>query len=181
MVKIESRPWVAVWYRCPRCGAQSAETMLSPWRYLHRQPRECQGRKCDHVELAVAERRWYTTFAIEPGVSFTTIAGTLAAIGPFRVCDIVQPNVRAFRQWYRQRRAEADEKARQYFERERQIEAEWSARRERQRQEAILLREVEAVAYRRAHAVELAAEQVARAFWPAQSRPALPASSVGED
>jgi hypothetical protein len=79
--------------------------------------------------LEVAAYKWYTTFAIEPGLSQTTIAGTLAAIGPFKLCDIVHPNIRAFRQWYRRRRAEVADQARQYRERERQIEAEWATRR----------------------------------------------------
>ena len=62
-------------------------------------------------------------------MSFTTIAGTLEKIGPFKLCDIVHRNHREFRKWYRQRRREVDEQARQYFERQRQIEAEAVARR----------------------------------------------------
>ena len=156
MLKIEARQWVAIWYRCPKCGAQSGETMLTPWQYSHRPVRACHSYKHDRCSLEIVEHRWYTTFCIEPGVSFTTIAGTLATIGPFKLCDIVQPNIRAFRRWYRRRRAEEDEKARQYREREHQIEAEWKARRERQRQEAALLQEAEAVA---------------RSVWPVASQP----------
>jgi hypothetical protein len=171
MLKIEARRWVAVWWKCPQCGAQSADLMLTPWRYRHLPARECFGYKCNRCALVVVERKWYTTFCIEPGLSRTTVAGTLGMIGPFRLCDIVQPNIRAFRRWYRRRRAEEDEKARQYFARERQIEAEYRSRLARQRQEAALLKEVEAVAYRREHAAELAAEQVARAVWPAENLP----------
>jgi hypothetical protein len=106
MLKIEARRWVAVWYRCPRCGAQSGELMLTPWRWAHRRPRECYGYQCNRAELTIVEHKWYTTFCIEPGLSFTTVAGTLATIGPFRLCDIVQPNIRAFRKWYRRHKAE---------------------------------------------------------------------------
>lgn len=139
MLKIEARRWVAAWWKCPQCGAQSADLMLTPWRYRHLPARECFGYKCDRCALVVVERKWYTTFCIEPGLSCTTMAGTLEAIGPFRLCDIVQPNIRAFRQWYRRRKAEENEKTRQYLEREHLIEAEWSARRECQRREAALL------------------------------------------
>lgn len=125
MLKIESRRWVAVWYRCPQCGAQSAETMVTPWRYRHRHARECSGYRCNRAELEIVERRWYTTFCIEPGLSFTTTAGTLAAIGPFKLCDIVHRDIRAFRRWYRQARKEADERARAYQERERKVQEEW--------------------------------------------------------
>lgn len=138
MLKIEPRKWIAVWYRCPVCGAQTAHTMLTPWEYKHRPAGECW--KYDHrCTLEVVERRWYTTFCIEPGVSFTTIAGTLEQIGPFKICDIVQPDVRAFRKWYRQARAEADKRGREYREHERRVEAEWAARRK-------LLKEAEDVA-----------------------------------
>jgi len=150
MLKIEARQWIAIWYRCPQCGAQSAETMVTPWRYRHRPVRECYGYKCDRCALEIVERRWYTTFCIEPGLSFTTIAGTLAAIGPFKLCDIVHRDIRAFRQWYRQRRAEVDEQARQYWEHERQIDAKWVARRKLQEE----------------------AEAVARGVWPVKSTPA---------
>ncbi len=169
MLKIESRQWVAVWLRCPRCGAQTGELMLTPWQYRHRQMRECFSYKHDRCALEVVQRRWYTTFCIEPGVSFTTIAGTVATIGPFKLCDIVQPNIRAFRRWVRQHQSKRDEQRRAY-------EVEWAAR----RQTAVLVREAEAVAYQRAHTAELAAEQVARAAWPGEeSRSARP--TLGND
>jgi hypothetical protein len=129
----------------------------------------------------VVEHRWYTTFCIEPGLSQTTIAGTLEKIGPFTVCHLVHPNLRAFRRWYKRRRAEEDEKARQYFERERQIDAEYRARLARQQAEAAMLKEAEQVAYRREHAAELAAEQVARAAWPVENQPLRQASPVLSD
>lgn len=126
-MRIDVRRWVAVWYRCPKCGSQTADPMLTPYRYRHLRKPTCFGLKCDHCEPEIVERRWYTTFCIEPGVSFTTIAGTLEKIGPFKLCDIVHRNHREFRKWYRQRRREVDEQARQYFEayfeRQRQIEA----------------------------------------------------------
>lgn len=120
MLKIEARRWVAVWYRCPSCGAQSGETMLTPWRWTHRRVRTCCGYGCNDAEIEVVGYRWYTTFCIEPSLSRTTIAGTLARLGPFTVCQVVHPNIRAFRRWYRRRRAERDEEVRQYQERERQ-------------------------------------------------------------
>lgn len=123
MLTIESRQWVAIWYQCPTCGAQSGEPMLTPWRYRHRQPRECFNGKCNQAEMAIVERKWYTTFCIESGISQTTIAGTLAAIGPFTICQIVHRDIRAFRRWYRRRKAEVTEQARQYAERERQMSA----------------------------------------------------------
>lgn len=136
MLKIESRRWVAVWYRCPKCGSETGETMLTPWRWGHRRVWECHSIKHERCAYEVVEHRWYTTFCIEPGISFDTIAGTLEMIGPFRVCNIVHHDIRAFKRWYRRRKAEEAEKTRQYLERERQIEAEWRARRERQKQEA---------------------------------------------
>lgn len=119
-LRIEARRWVAAWYRCPHCGAQTADLMLTPWQWAHRRARTCYHYSCNEADLAVVERRWYTTFAVEPGLSQTTIAGTLAAIGPFTVCDLVHPNLRAFRRWYRRRRAERDEQIRQYQEQQRQ-------------------------------------------------------------
>jgi hypothetical protein len=109
---------------------------MTPWRWKHRFPRQCHNYKCNNVEMEVAAHRWYTTFAIESGLSQTTIAGTLEKLGPFRVCNIVHPNIRAFRRWYRRRQAEEAEKTRQYQERQRQIEAEWSERRKQQAVEA---------------------------------------------
>ncbi|MGH2478121.1 MAG: hypothetical protein ACRDHW_00480 [Ktedonobacteraceae bacterium] len=130
VLKIEARKWVAVWYRCPTCGAQRGEPMLTPWRWRHRNAWQCSGVNCNGVAFAVVAYKWYTTFAIEPGISQTTIAGTLEKIGPFQVCSIVHPDIRAFKRWYRRRKAEKAEETRQYLERERHIEAEHRARRE---------------------------------------------------
>jgi hypothetical protein len=171
MLRIEARRWVAIWWRCPQCGAQSADLMLTPWGYRHLRVQECHSYKHERCSREIVERRWYTTFAIEPGISFSTTAGTLEKIGPFKLCDIVHPNIRVFKRWYWRRKREEAEKTRQYLERERQIEAEWRARRERERQEAALLQEAEAVVYQRAHAAELSAEQVARAAWPVENQP----------
>ncbi len=123
--------------------------------------------------MTIVERRYYTTFAIEAGVSFTTIAGTLERIGPFKVCDIVHPNIRTFRQWVERRRAELAEQHRQYMEEWARRQAEGEARRKREQAEAALQKEVEGIAYRRAHAVELAAEKVAQAVWPEEQREQL--------
>ncbi|MGH2505811.1 MAG: hypothetical protein ACRDHZ_00090 [Ktedonobacteraceae bacterium] len=124
MLKIKSRRWVAAWYRCPVCGAQSGNPMLTPYQWKHRQPYQCHNYKCNNTVKEVVEHKWYTTFAIEPGLSQTTIAGTLEKLGPFTICQIVHPNIRVFRRWYWQRKAEEAEKTKLYLERERQIEAE---------------------------------------------------------
>lgn len=167
-LKIGVRRWVAVWYRCPKCGKQTAFTMLSPWLYRYLSLQECSSWKCNRFALEVVERRWYTTFCIETGVSFATITGTLEMIGPFRVWNMVHRDIRAFKRWYRRRKAEEAEKTRLHLEYQRQVEAEWRARRERQRPEAAVLKEIEKGAYRREHAVELVAEKVARAVWPGE-------------
>ncbi len=116
--------------------------------------------------MAVVERRYYTTFAIEAGVSFTTIAGTLERIGPFKVCDIVHRDIRSFRKWVEKRRSELAEQHRLYMEEWRRRQEESEARQKRQREEAALRREVEGIAYQRAHAAKLEAEKVALAYWP---------------
>ena len=164
-MEIKARRWLAVWYKCPNCGAQSGHPMLTPTK-KHRDYRPTCGHwRCD-CKLEVVERRYYTTFAIEAGVSFTTIAGTLEQIGPFKVCNIVHPNIRAFRKWVEKRREEVAEQSRKYMEEFSRIQAESEARLKRQREEEALLREVEGIAYRRAHAVELTAEKIASEVWP---------------
>jgi hypothetical protein len=125
-LKIESRKWIAAWYRCPSCGAQSGNPMLTPYQWKHRHSEECY--RCNrHKELI--KHRWYTTFAIEPGISQTIIAGTLEKLGPFTICNIVHHNISVFRRWYRRRKAEEAEKTRLYQEYQRKLEAEWSERR----------------------------------------------------
>jgi len=104
--------------------------------------------------MAIAERRYYTTFVIEAGVSFTTVAGSLEQIGPFKVCDIVRPNIRVFRKWVEVRQAELAEQARIYFEETRKRQEEIAVHMERQAQERALLREA-----------ELAAEKIAAVTW----------------
>jgi hypothetical protein len=152
-MEIKARRWLAIWYRCPNCGAQTGSPMLTPTRNHREYVPACHhyGCKC---KMEIVERKYYTTFAIEAGVSFTTIAGTLEMIGPFKVCNIVFPNIRAFTKWVEQRRAELAEQSRQY-----------EARLKREHEEAALLKEAEQIAYRRSHAVELAAEEVARGVW----------------
>jgi hypothetical protein len=116
--------------------------------------------------MGIVERRYYTTFVVEMSVSFTTVAGTLEKLGPFKVCDSVHPDIRSFRKWVEMRRAELAEQSRQYAERMRTQQEESEARLKRQEQDRTLLKEVEQVAYRREHAVELEAEKIAQALWP---------------
>jgi hypothetical protein len=165
-MEMKVQRWLAVWYRCPRCGLQTAQTRMAPTKRNRDDVPECYGYDCDLHKVRVLERRYYTTFAIEPGISATFVVGTLKRIGPFKVCDIVHPNIRAFRTWYRQRKVELDEQARQDEERQRQIEEEERKRRERKQAQAVLVQEAERIAWRRAHAIELEAEQIARALWP---------------
>jgi len=129
-LKIEARKWVAVWYQCPVCKGQSGYPMLTPcqWRWRYRKPEICYHYRCNQAIKEEVAHRWYTTFCIEPGLSFTTIAGTLEKLGPFTICQIVQPNIREFKRWYRRRSAEEAEKTKQYRERQAQIEAEWRAK-----------------------------------------------------
>jgi hypothetical protein len=94
-------------------------------------------------------------------------------LGPFTVCTYVYPNIRVFRRVIAEKTAEREKEAREYFERERQVQAEYEAKLKRQAQERVLLKEAEAIAYRREHAVELAAEKIARAVWP-EEIPAWP-------
>ncbi len=172
-MEIKARRWLAVWFQCPECGAQSGNPMLTPTKKHRERVYECSSytHRERRVPMQLVERRYYTTFAIETSISFTTIAGTLERIGPFRVCNIVYPDIRAFRKWVEKRRAELAEQSRQYMEHMRIQQEESEARRKREREEAVLLKEAEAVVYRRSHAVEMAAEQVARAARPKESRP----------
>jgi hypothetical protein len=167
-MEIKARRWLAIWYRCPKCGAQTGSPMLTPTKRHREYVPACYHYRCD-CRMEIVERKYYTTFAIEAGVSFTTIAGTLEKIGPFKVCNIVFPNIRAFREWVEMRQAELAEQSRKYMEEFRKRQEESEARHERERQEKALLKEAEQVAYRRNHAVELAAEQIAREFWPKES------------
>ena len=164
-MEIKARRWLAVWYRCPECGAQSGSPMLTPTKVHREYVPGCHNYRCD-CKMEIVERKYYTTFVIEPGISFTNIAGTLEKIGPFKVCNIVYPNIRVFTRWVELRRIELAEQSRKYMEEFRKQQAEGEARRERERQERELLRQAGQIAYRRSHAVELAAEEVARGVWP---------------
>lgn len=137
-MEIKAQRWLAIWYRCPHCGSQTANPRLTPTKRHRERTHECHNWQCKS-EMQVVERRYYTTFCIESGVSFTTVAGTLKELGPFKVCDIVYPNVRAFRKWVAVRQAEQAEQYRQYLEHWQQIEKEAAARREQQGREAALL------------------------------------------
>ena len=167
-MEIKAQRWLAIWYRCPRCGSQTANPRLTPTKKHRERTYECHNWQCSREhshDMQVVERRYYTTFCIESGVSFTTVAGTLGQLGPFKICDIVHPNIRAFRKWVAVRQAEQAQQYQEYLEHWKQVEKEAAERRERQRKEVALLEEAETVAYRREHAVELAAEQVANAVW----------------
>jgi len=141
-IEIVPRRWLAVWYRCPHCSSQTASPMLTPTKRHREYTPTCHNWQCES-DMQVVERRYYTTFCIEAGVSFTTVAGTLGELGPFKICDIVHPNIRAFRKWVAVRQAEQAEQYRHYLEHQRQVEEEAAVRRERQRKEAALLKEVE--------------------------------------
>jgi|SRR5450755_466626 len=168
-MEIKARRWLAIWYQCPECGAQSGSPMLTPTKAHREYAPECSSYRHDRMRMHIVERRYYTTFAIEAGVSFTTIAGTLERIGPFTVCTIVHRNIRSFRKWVEQRRAELAEQHHLYLEEWHRRQEESEARLKRQREEAELIREAEGIAYRRTHAVELAAEKVAQTFWPKET------------
>lgn len=149
-MEIKAQRWIAVWYKCEKCGSQTANTMLTPSQYRRSDIPVCRDWPCES-EMLVAEKRWYTTFVVERTVSFTTIAGTLSKIGPFKVCDIVHSNIHAFRKWVVVRKEEQAEQHRQYLEYWRRVEEEANVRREQQRKEAIQLKEAEAVASRHMH------------------------------
>lgn len=170
-MEIKPRRWLAALYQCPNCGGQTARTLMTPTKRHREYIPECHNWQC-RCNMVIVERRYYTTFVIEASVSFTTIAGTLARVGPCKVCDVVHPNVRAFRRWVEQRQAEQAEQHQRYMEEMTRREAEGAAQHERRRREAALLKEAETVAYRRTHAVELLAEQIARAVWPEEEHTA---------
>src|SRR5579859_5934090 len=140
LMEIRARRWLAAWYRCPTCGAQTAQTRMTPTKAHRAYIPECYGWQCDcHMEIV--EQKYYTTFAIEDGVGLTTVAGTLAALGAFKVCDYVFPNIVVFRRFVERRQAELAKEAQEYFERTRVIEAESKARREKQQKEEALVKE----------------------------------------
>jgi hypothetical protein len=125
---------------------------------------ECQNWSCRTL-YEITERRYWTSFCIEPGLSQTTIAGTLAEFGGWRVCQIVHRNIREFKKWYRKRKREQAEEARAYHEKWRKIYEEADAKRQREREQEQLLKEAAQIAYRREHAAELIAKQVAASVW----------------
>src|SRR5581483_11364161 len=167
-LEIKAQRWLAIWYRCPKCGSQTFQTFLKPTKRNRERTFECQNWSC-RTPYEIVERRYWTSFCIEPAISGDTIAGTLAEFGGWRVCHIVHRNIREFKRWYRMRKAELAEQHRLYMEEWRRREAEGEARRKREAEVRALLREAEKIAYRREHAVELLAEQVARAVWPNDS------------
>jgi hypothetical protein len=125
---------------------------------------ECQNWSC-RATYEIIGRRYWTSFCIEESISQTTIAGTLAEFGGWRVCQIVHRNIREFKKWYRKRKREQAEEARAYHEKWRKIYAEADAKRQREREQEQLLKEATQIAYRREHAAELIAEQVAALVW----------------
>ncbi len=170
-LQIESRRWLAVWYRCPKCGAQSGRTRLTPTRRHRDYVPECDGWQCNDCAMEIVARRYYTTFCIEYGITATTVAGTLAELGPFRICNYVYPNIRVFRRVIAEKMAEREREMQECLERERKMSAEYEGRRKREQEAARLVKEAEAVAYRQAHAVKLAAEQIASAACSEQELP----------
>lgn len=180
-MEIKAQRWLAVLFQCPQCGNQTIHPRVTPTKRHRDESFACHNWRCQST-YEIAERRYYTTFVIEPGISFTTIAGTLDKLGPFKICDIVHPNIRAFRKWYARRKAEQDEQARVYFERERVLQIEYEAKVKRWREEERLLKDAEKVVYEREHAAELLAEQVAQAAWPEEQKSSLPTDdeSLGE-
>lgn len=164
-MEMKSMRWLAVVYKCPQCGSQTGHPRLTPTKRNRERSMTCTNWRCKST-CEIVERRYYTTFAIESGVSVTMVAGTLEKIGPFDVCQIVKPNIRAFRKWVEMRRAELAEQHRVYMEEWKRREVEGEARRKKELTDRTLLKEVERVAYQREHAIELQAEQVMRAVWP---------------
>lgn len=167
-MKIKAQRWLAVLYKCPQCGSQTAHTRLTPTKRNREFVSTCSNWRCEST-YQIVERRYYTTFAIEVGISETMVAGTLAEIGPFSVCQIVYLNIRAFRKWVEKRRAELAEQHRVYMEEWKRREVEGEARRNKEASERALFKEVEGVVYRREHVVELQAEQVVRDVWSSDS------------
>jgi hypothetical protein len=111
---------------------------------------------CDVPEVII-RRRYYRTWASD----FYGVAGTCEEL-----CKYYYPNIRAFKRMIAERTAQREREAQAYYEQQRIIEAEAEKRRIRQREEAALLQEAERIAFQAAHAVELEAEQVAKAVWP---------------
>lgn len=74
--------------------------------------------RCWSAEEIIA-RRYYTVFTAD----FYTVAGTCEKIGPFKLCDLVFPNIRVFKRWVRERQRVRAEETRVYFEQERQRQA----------------------------------------------------------
>jgi len=116
---------------------------------------------CDVPEV-ITRRRYYRTWASD----LYGVAGTCEEL-----CAYYYPNIRAFKRMIKERTAQREREAQAYYEQQRMIEAEAEKRRKRQREEAALLREAERVAHQAVHAVELEAENVARAVWEAEAPP----------
>jgi hypothetical protein len=139
---------------------------------------ECHNWSC-HASYEIVERRYWTSFCIESGISQTTIAGTLPEFWGWRVCHIVHRNIREFKKWYRRRKREQAEEARVYHEKWQKIYAEADAKRQREREQEALIKEAAQIAYKRDHAAELIAEQVAASVWI--EPPTIVAASTNDD
>lgn len=175
---IKAQRWLAVSYRCPKCGNTTYHTMLKRTKRNRERVFECQNWSCRSL-YEIVERRYWTSFCIEVSLSQTTIAGTLPEFGGWRVCHIVHRNIREFKQWYRRRKREQAEEARAYQEKWQKIYAEADAKRQREREQERLLKEASLIAYRREHAAELIAEQVAASVWI--EPPTIVASNSSDD
>lgn len=153
-IHIHPRRCLAVWYQCPQCKSSSGHAHMTPSKKNRDYIPVCLF--CDVPEV-ITRRRYYRTWASD----FYGVAGTCEEL-----CEYYFPNIRAFKRWLREKTAEREREAREYYERERIIQAEYEARLKRQREEAALLKEAEQVVYQATHAVEQEAERVAKAVWP---------------
>jgi hypothetical protein len=178
-MEIKARRWLAVLYKCPHCRSQTARTQLTPTKRHRESTLTCGTWECEGA-YQIIERKYYTTFAREDNVSFSTVAGTLEKIGSFDVCQIVHPNIRAFRKWVEKRRIELAEQREAYMKEWEHRKAEGEAQRKKEAAERALFKEVEHVVYQREHAIELQAEQVAHAAWP-DDMPNPPSTSFNQE
>lgn len=153
-MEIKARKRIAVHYQCPECGAQTFQTCLTATKKNLEQRPQCSSSSCglkygfgEEPEMQVKVRRYYTMFAEETDLNGTKRAGTLGEIGErFTVCQIVQPNIRAFRAWVEKRRAERAEENRTYQEEMSKRQAEAEEQRKKEEAERALFKEAQEVA-----------------------------------
>jgi len=144
---------LAVWYQCPECKATYGRSDMDPTERNAKDVGMCVF--CE-VQEVIVRRRYYTVWASD----FYGTAGTCK-----EVCEYSFPNIRAFKKWLAEKTAQREQEAKEYFEHEHHVRAEYEARLKKEREEAALLKEVERIVYQATYAVELEAEQVAKAVW----------------